>query len=43
MVVMSYETYEKFQFECEIYFKLKEAEVQAKQTNKRFTHKEVFS
>ncbi|TYQ15327.1 UNVERIFIED_CONTAM: prevent-host-death family protein [Acetivibrio alkalicellulosi] len=43
MVVMSYEAYEKFQFESEIYFKLKEAELQAKQTNKRFTHKEVFN
>ncbi|MDQ2087082.1 type II toxin-antitoxin system Phd/YefM family antitoxin [Herbivorax sp. ANBcel31] len=42
MVVMSYEAFEKYQFESEIYLKLKEAEIQAKQTNKRFTHKEVF-
>lgn len=43
MVVMSIETYEKLQFESEIYFKLKEAELQAKQTNQRFSHKEVFN
>lgn len=43
MVVMSYETFEKLQFESEIYFKLKEAEKQARQTNQRFSHKEVFS
>ncbi|MEL7568656.1 MAG: type II toxin-antitoxin system Phd/YefM family antitoxin [Dehalobacterium sp.] len=42
MVVMSYEAYEKLQFESEIYFKLKEAEIQAKQTNQRFSHKDVF-
>lgn len=42
MVVMSYEAYEKLQFESEVYFKLKEAEIQAKQTNQRFSHKEVF-
>ncbi len=43
MVVMSFESYEKLQFESEIYFKLKEAELEAKQTNQRFSHKEVFS
>ncbi len=43
MVVMSYETYEKLQFESEIYFKLKEAETQARQTKQRFSHKDVFS
>jgi len=42
MVVMSFEAYERLQFESEIYFKLKEAELQAKQTNQRFSHKEVF-
>ncbi|OPX87201.1 MAG: hypothetical protein A4E53_02579 [Pelotomaculum sp. PtaB.Bin104] len=42
MVVMSFETYEKLQFENEIYLKLKEAEIQAKHTNQRFSHKEVF-
>ena len=43
MVVMSFEAYEKLQFESEIYFKLKEAEMQARLTNQRFSHKEVFS
>jgi len=43
MVVMSFEAYEMLQFESEVYFKLKEAELQAKQTNKRFSHKEVFN
>jgi prevent-host-death family protein len=43
MVVMSYETYEKLQFESEIYFKLKEAETQARQAKQRFSHKDVFS
>ncbi|GAB6274221.1 MAG: type II toxin-antitoxin system Phd/YefM family antitoxin [Peptococcaceae bacterium] len=42
MVVMSFEAFEKLQFESEVYFKLKEAELQAKQTNQRFSHKEVF-
>ncbi|MGI6434860.1 MAG: type II toxin-antitoxin system Phd/YefM family antitoxin [Syntrophomonadaceae bacterium] len=42
MVVMSFEAYEKLQFESEIYFKLKEAEMQARLTNQRFSHKEVF-
>ena len=42
MVVMSYKAYEKLQFESEVYFKLKEAEIQAKLTNQRFSHKEVF-
>lgn len=43
MVVMSVEAYERKQFESEIYFKLKEAELEAKSTNQRFTHEEVFS
>ena len=43
MVVMSYETYEKLQFESEVYFKLKEAEMEAKATNQRYSHKEVFN
>lgn len=42
MVVMGFQAYEKLQFESEIYFKLKEAELQAKQTDQRFSHKEVF-
>ena len=42
MVVMSIEAYEKFQFENEVYFKLKEAELQAKSTDVRYSHEEVF-
>lgn len=42
MVVMSMEAYERHQFESEIYFKLKEAELEAKTTKKRYSHKEVF-
>lgn len=42
MVVMSMEAYELHQFESEIYFKLKEAELEAKTTDKRYSHKEVF-
>lgn len=43
MVVMSIEAFEKLQFESEIYFKLKEAELEAKQTSQRFSHKDVFN
>ena len=42
MVVMSYEAYEKLQFESEIYFKLKEAELETETTDQRYSHKEVF-
>lgn len=42
MVVMSMEAFERHQFESEVYFKLKEAELEAKITNKRYSHKEVF-
>lgn len=42
MVVMSIEAYERKHFESEIYFKLKEAELEAKATDKRYSHKEVF-
>jgi len=42
MVVMSIEAYEKLQFENEVYFKLKEAELEARTTDKRYSHKEVF-
>jgi len=42
MVVMSIEAYEQKQFESEIYFKLKEAELESKATDKRYSHKEVF-
>ena len=43
MVVMSIEAYERKLFESEIYFKLKEAELEAKSSDKRFSHEEVFS
>lgn len=43
MVVMSIETYERKLFESEIYFKLKEAELEAKTTGVRYSHEEVFS
>lgn len=43
MVVMSIEAYERKQFESEIYFKLKEAELEAKSTDKRLTHDDVMS
>lgn len=42
MVVMSMEAYERHQFKSEVYFKLKEAELEAKTTDKRYSHKEVF-
>ncbi|SHK12127.1 prevent-host-death family protein [Anaerobranca californiensis DSM 14826] len=43
MVVMSMEAYERKLFESEIYFKLKEGELEAKSTDKRYSHKEVFN
>ena len=43
MVVMSIEMYERKLFETEVYLKLKEAELEAKSTDKRFTHQEVFA
>ncbi|MGI6307687.1 MAG: type II toxin-antitoxin system Phd/YefM family antitoxin [Dethiobacteria bacterium] len=43
MVVMSIEAYERKLFASEIYFKLKEAELEAKTTDKRFSHQGVFS
>ena len=43
MVVMSIEMYERKLFETEVYLKLKEAELEAKSTGKRFTHQEVFA
>jgi hypothetical protein len=42
MVVMSMEAFERHQFDSEVYLKLKEAEMEAKTTGKRFTHDEVF-
>jgi len=43
MVVMSIEAYERKMFESEIYFKIKEAELEAKSTDKRYLKEEVFS
>ena len=43
MVVMSIEAYERKLFASEIYFKLKEAELEAKTTDQRFSHQEVFA
>ena len=43
MVVMSIEAYERRQFESEIYYKLKGAELEAKSTSKRYSHKVIFS
>lgn len=43
MVVMSIEAYDRKLFESEIYFKLKEAELEANSTDKRYSHEEVFT
>ncbi len=43
MVVMSMEAFERHQFDSEVYIKLKEAELEAKTTGKRFSHDKVFS
>ena len=43
MVVLSIEAYENLQFESEVYFKLQEAEKEAKLTDKRFSSKEVLA
>ena len=43
MVVHSIEAYENLQFESEVYFKLQEAEKEAKLTDKRFSSKEVLA
>ncbi len=43
MVVMSIEAYERKLFDSEVFFKLKEAELEAKSTDKRYSHEEVFS
>ena len=42
MVVLSMEAYEDLQFESEIYFKLREAELEAEMTDKRYSSKEVL-
>jgi len=43
MVVLSMETFQKMQFESEVYFKLLEAEREAEHTDKRYSSKEVLS
>ncbi len=43
MVVMSMEAYERYLFESEVYFKLKEAAIEAKTTDVRYSHEEVFN
>jgi len=42
MVVMSVEAYENDLFEAEIYRKLRESEIETANTDKRYTHGEVF-
>lgn len=42
MVVMSVEAYEKLQFQNDVYFKLKEAELDNKNCSERYSHDEVF-
>lgn len=40
---MSVETFENMQFESDVYFKLAEAEREAKETDERFSSKEILS
>ncbi len=42
MVVMSVEAYENIKFQNEVYFKLREAEIESKNSDKRYSHDEVF-
>lgn len=42
MVVLSMDAFENLQFESEVYFKLREAEREAKITDKRYSSKEVL-
>ena len=42
MVVLSMEAYENLQFESEVYFKLQEAEREAKITDQRYSSKDVL-
>lgn len=42
MVVLSMETYEKLQFESEVYFKLKEAERETALTDQRYCAKDIL-
>ena len=41
-VVLSMEAYENLQLESEVYFKLREAELEAEMTQERFSSKEVL-
>ena len=43
MVVISIEAYEARQFESEIFQKLKEAQIEAKSTDIRYSHEEIIS
>jgi prevent-host-death family protein len=43
MVVMSIEAYEDNAFQTELYQKLREAEIQAESTAKRYSHDEVMA
>jgi prevent-host-death family protein len=43
MVVMSMEAYEQDRYESEVYLKLKESELEAESTTKRYTHEEVMA
>jgi EAL domain-containing protein (putative c-di-GMP-specific phosphodiesterase class I) len=38
---LSYEAYQKFKFDSEVYFKLKETELEVDQTSHRFSHREA--
>ena len=42
MVVLSYEANDRRRFENEVYLKLMEAELEARTTDERLTHDEVF-
>jgi prevent-host-death family protein len=42
MVVLSMESFENFQFESEVYFKLQAAEKEAELTNTRYSSKDVL-
>ena len=43
MVVMSYEEYERLQYELGVTQKLREAEIEAESTKDRYTHAEVMA
>lgn len=43
MVVLSYEAYEKLQYELDVSAKLREAEIEAETTSRRYSHEEVMA